>query len=121
MIFVYYFYYDISFTPLLYAYPTEIFPYYLRSKGLRLTLFSSYLALIFNLFINPIAMEAISWKYYILYCCVNFAIFAFVYSIYPEMKGYLLEEIAEVFEKDSTDAIVLKDKDEEKASEHIEK
>ncbi|KAH7002430.1 general substrate transporter [Ilyonectria destructans] len=121
MIFVFYFHYDISFTPLLYAYPTEIFPYYLRSKGLGLTLFSSYLALIFNLFVNPIAMEAITWKYYIVYCCVNFAIFGFIYFIYPETKGHSLEEIAEVFEKDSTDAIIPKDKDEEKASEHIEK
>lgn len=97
MIFVYYFHYDIAFTPLLYAYPTEIFPYYMRSTGLALTLFSSYLALIFNLFINPIAMAAITWKYYIVYCCLNFAIFAFIYLFYPETKGHSLENITEVF------------------------
>ncbi|KAF5023797.1 hypothetical protein F66182_4153 [Fusarium sp. NRRL 66182] len=103
IIFVYYFHYDIAFTPLLYSYPTEIFPYRLRSTGLGLTLFSSFLALIFNLFVNPIAMASIGWKYYILYCCMNAFILVVVYFLYPETKGYSLEEIAQVFGDAPTD------------------
>lgn len=97
VIFIYYFHYDIAFTPLLYSYPAEIFPFRLRSSGLSLTLLSSFLALIFNLFVNPIAMENIQWKYYIVYCCLNTGIFAFIYFVYPETKGCSLEEIATVF------------------------
>ncbi|KAL5323936.1 hypothetical protein ACEPPN_008478 [Leptodophora sp. 'Broadleaf-Isolate-01'] len=100
MIFVYYFHYDIAFTPLLYAYSAEIFPYRLRGLGLSLTLLSTYIALIFNLFVNPIAMAAISWKYYILYCCMNACILVVIYFLYPETKGHSLEEIAKVFEGD---------------------
>lgn len=31
MLFLFYFHYDIALSPLLYSYPTEIFPYELRS------------------------------------------------------------------------------------------
>ncbi len=122
MIFVYYFHYDIAFTPLLYSYPTEIFPYHMRSWGLCLTLFSSYLALIFNLFVNPIAMQAISWKYYILYCCVNFVIFGVIYFLYPETKAHSLEEIAEVFEgsKGVAQMVLTANEGDAKDAEHVE-
>src|ERR1700743_289396 len=66
MIFVFYFHYDLAFTPLVYAYPTEIFPYSLRGVGVTLTYVTGHLGLIIGLFVNPIAMKNISWRYYIL-------------------------------------------------------
>lgn len=121
MIFIYYFHYGIAFTPLLYSYPAEIFPYHMRSWGLSLTLFCSYLALIFNLFANPIAMEAISWRYYILYCCLNFVIFTTIYFLYPETKGHSLEEIAKVFEAENAAAAVSREQVLAKNAEHLER
>jgi hypothetical protein len=97
VIFIYYFHYHTAFAPLLYSHPPEIFAFHLCSSGVSRTLFSSFLALIFNLFVNPIAIEDIQWKYYIVYCCLNAGIFAFIYSVYPETKGCSLEEIATVF------------------------
>jgi MFS family permease len=97
-IFIYYFFYDIAWTPLLQAYPVEIFPYTLRGRGLTVTLASTYGALIVGQFVNPIAMKAIGWQYYIVFCCLLGALFAMVWFLFPETKGHTLEEIAEVFD-----------------------
>lgn len=98
MIFIFYFHYDIAFTPLVYAYPTEIFPYSLRGLGVSLTYVTGHSGLIVSQFVNPIAMKNVSWRYYIVFCVVNAVLFVIVYCIFPETKGHSLEEIAVVFE-----------------------
>jgi sugar porter (SP) family MFS transporter len=97
-IFVYFFHYDIAFTPLLFGYPTEIFPYSLRAKGLTVDMLSIYGNLVVLAFVNPIALDAIGWRYYIVYCVILGFICATVYFYFPETKGYSLEEIAEIFD-----------------------
>lgn len=99
-LFLYYGGYDIAFTPLVMAYPAEIWPYALRTKGVALTSVSTYLALVFNQFINPIALGSIAWKYYILYICLLVVILGTIYLTYPETRGYSLEEIAVIFDGD---------------------
>lgn len=103
-LFLYYGGYDIAFTPLVMAYPAEIWPYALRAKGVALTSVSTYLALLFNQFVNPIALDSIAWKYYILYICLLVVILVTIYLTYPETRGYSLEEIAVIF--DGEDAAV---------------
>jgi MFS family permease len=98
MIFAFYFHYDIAFTPLVYAYPTEIFPYSLRGVGVTLTYLTGHLGLIISLFVNPIALKNIAWRYYILFCVLNAVLSLIVYLLFPETKGHSLEEIAVVFE-----------------------
>jgi MFS family permease len=99
-LFLYYGGYDIAFTPLVMAYPAEIWPYALRAKGVALTSISTYLALLFNQFVNPIALDSIAWKYYILYICLLVVILVTIYLTYPETRGYSLEEIAVIFDGD---------------------
>jgi len=98
MIFVFYFHYDFAMTPLVLAYPAEIFPYALRGIGVTGTYCSIYVTLIFNLFVNPIAMASIGWRYYTVFCVINAVFFVVVWFVFPETKGYTLEEIAIVFE-----------------------
>lgn len=52
----------------------------------------------FNTFVNPIALAAIAWRYYIVFLVVliMFGITAFFF--YPETKGYSLEEVALIFD-----------------------
>ncbi|KAI0260631.1 hypothetical protein BC834DRAFT_538792 [Gloeopeniophorella convolvens] len=57
--------YGLAFTPLIISYTVEILPYPLRAKGLTIFNFTISCALIFNQYINPIALDHISWKYYI--------------------------------------------------------
>ncbi|KAL3450252.1 general substrate transporter [Aspergillus insuetus] len=97
-LFIYYAGYDLAYTPLLIAYPAEIWPYPLRSKGVALTYMCTYAALLFNQFVNPIAMDSIGWKYYIVYIAILVVILVNVWFTYPETRGHSLEEVAVVFD-----------------------
>lgn len=97
-VFIFYFHYDIAYTPLLLGYPTEIFPYSIRSKGLTVELMSVYGSLTVLAFVNPIALDSIGWHYYIFFCCFDVLVLVVTWFAFPETKGYSLEEIAEVFD-----------------------
>ena len=56
-IFLYYASYDLAFTPLIVTYTVEILPYQLRAKGFTVFNFAISLSLIFNQYINPIALS----------------------------------------------------------------
>jgi MFS family permease len=110
-LFIYFAGYDIAFTPLMVAYPTEMWTFSMRAKGLSITMMANYVALIFNQLINPIALEAIAWKYYIVFLVILMVILVTVYLYYPETKGYSLEEIAVVFDGEQarvTDLVAVK-------------
>ncbi|OJJ40188.1 hypothetical protein ASPWEDRAFT_55674 [Aspergillus wentii DTO 134E9] len=97
-VFVFYFHYDIAYCPLLLAYPTEIFPYSIRSKGLTVELMGVYGSLIVLAFVNPIALGRIGWKYYIFFCCFDVLVLGVTWFMFPETKGYSLEDIKVVFD-----------------------
>ena len=64
-IFLFYASYDIAFTPLIVSYTLEILPYPIRAKGYTVFSFVISLALIFNQYVNPVALHRIGWKYYV--------------------------------------------------------
>ncbi|KAF7173653.1 hypothetical protein CNMCM5623_005891 [Aspergillus felis] len=97
-IFIFFFFYDIGVTPLTFAYPTEILPFHARQKGIAFTNLCNTIALTFNTFVNPIALEAIAWKYYLVYLALLVFITITVYLFFAETKGLSLEEISEVFD-----------------------
>jgi sugar porter (SP) family MFS transporter len=106
-IFLYYASYDIAFTPLIVTYTLEILPYNIRAKGFNIFNFTISLALIFNQYVNPIALANIDWKYYIVYCVwlVVEGVFLFFYVV--ETKNRTLEETAALFDgEEATDQIV---------------
>jgi H+/Cl- antiporter ClcA len=82
----------------------EVVPYSLRAKASMLYQLTGNLAGIYNSFANPVAMDAIAWKYYIVWCVVIFVHFTVIYFFFPETKGRGLEEVAEIF--DGPDAFV---------------
>lgn len=102
-------------TPMLTAYPCEIWPFALRSRGISVVWLSVVIALIFNTFVNPIALEAIAWKYYIVFVAVLviFGLTAFFY--YPETKGYSLEHMASIFDGDEAAVGIVGEKADIKA------
>lgn len=97
MIFFYYACYDIGLNGLPYLYITEIMPYSHRAKGINIMSLSGYVALVYNGYVNPIAMDAISWKYYIVFCCILAVEVVIAFFLFPETSGYTLEEVAQVF------------------------
>lgn len=97
-LFIFFAGYDIALTPLLISYPCEIWPYRLRSRGLTVTFVSTVLAIFFNTFVNPIALEAIGWKYYLVFVVVLIVFGLTAYFYYPETRGYSLEQMAVIFD-----------------------
>jgi len=67
MIFLYYTFYNIAWSGLLVGYTVEILPFSIRAKGMCYMFAMVDLALFFNTYINPIALDHIGWKYYIVY------------------------------------------------------
>jgi len=93
--------YNIACNPLLYSYPTEIMPFYMRSKGLAVKNMVGQIALIINMYLNPIALAAIGYYYYIFYLGLNCMWLMLIWMFFPETKGYTLEELAMLFDDDA--------------------
>jgi sugar porter (SP) family MFS transporter len=101
MIFVFSFWYHAC-SPIGATYIMEATPYSLRAKASMLYQLTGNLAGIYNAFANPVAMEAIAWKYYIVWCVVIGVHFALIWFFFPETKGRSLEEVAEIFDGPGT-------------------
>jgi len=93
-IFLFYAAYDIAFTPLIVSYTVEILPYAIRAKGFNIFNFTISLAIIFNQYVNPIALKSIGWKYYIVYDCWLAFELVYCYLFVVETKNRTLEETA---------------------------
>lgn len=83
--------------PLGTPYTTEILPFSIRAKGIAISTISTYASLCINTWVNPIAMAAISWKYYFVYIAILIYLLCVAYFTFPETKGRTLEEVAYVF------------------------
>jgi len=99
MIFIYNLFYNVK-SGLLASYTTEILPFNLRAKGFTIMEVAQYGALFFNQYVNPIALDAIAWKYYIVYCVFLAFECVFIYFIYVETRYIPLEEVAKRFDGD---------------------
>jgi sugar porter (SP) family MFS transporter len=98
MVFLYNALYAIAYTPLLVSYTMEILPYKIRAKGLAVMNLTVTAALVFNQYTNPIAWEALNWKYYIVYTVWNAFETFYIYLFAVETKGRTLEETAVLFD-----------------------
>ncbi|CAO2653948.1 Nn.00g106810.m01.CDS01 [Neocucurbitaria sp. VM-36] len=99
--------YVIGLTPIPILYVNEIWPSHLRAKGTSVFWVSQAVATCFNQYVNPIALQRIMWKYYLVYVGVLVAVVIFMVLYVPETKGLSLEEISRIFDREHTDAVVL--------------
>ncbi|KAL6230830.1 hypothetical protein BDW75DRAFT_244462 [Aspergillus navahoensis] len=97
LIFIYYAFYNLM-MPLQYLYVSEVFPFLQRSKGIAIMQLSNKGGTGFNQFVNPIGLEDLGWRYYLVYVAILAAETAFIWLVYPETKGVSLEEVAVVME-----------------------
>ena len=95
-IFVFYFFYNLALNGLPILYVSEILPFKIRAKGLSLWNLVQVVVLIYNGFVNPIAMDAIHWKYYLVFVCILAVEFCICFT-FVETSGRTLEEVAECF------------------------
>ncbi|KAK9239406.1 general substrate transporter [Lipomyces kononenkoae] len=99
-LFIFFAGYAIALTPLLIAYPCEIWQFNLRSRGLTLTWIAAVVFASFNGLVNPIALDAIQWKYYFLFLGVLITYGITAHFLYPETRGYSLERIGVLFDEE---------------------
>ncbi|KAI1392241.1 MFS general substrate transporter [Hypoxylon trugodes] len=97
-IFVYSPFYNIGWNSLVYTYMVEIFPYQQRAKGIAVQQLTVRFAVFFNTYVNPIALDHIGWKYYLVYCGWILVEIATVYALFPETHNRTLEELSFMFE-----------------------
>lgn len=119
----FFFGYDIALTPLVVSYPIEIWPYQLRAKGLALVQMTSLGFTFFNTFVNPIALDAIQWKYYFVFLAILIVMVFCVWFGYPETRGLTLENVAWIFDKDQANVGIVLAEDvlkTEKPNDHVE-
>jgi MFS family permease len=100
-IFVFFFFYDIGYTPMVVAYMIEILPYNIRARGFVVMGGVVCLVQAVNQFINPWVLDAMGWKYYLVYCVWLMLELAFILKYIIETKGRTLEETAALFDSEA--------------------
>ncbi|KIM58733.1 hypothetical protein SCLCIDRAFT_1218432 [Scleroderma citrinum Foug A] len=107
VVFVFLFFvgYNIAYASLVISYTVEILPFHIRSKGFSVFSFVISLALIFNQYVNPSALAALGWKYYLVYVCWLAVEFVYLWFFLVETKNRTLEETAALF--DGEDALEM--------------
>ena len=76
----------------------ELFPFAQRAKGIAVEQLTVRFAVFFNTYVNPIALDGIGWKYYLVYCVWILIEIATVYFLFPETHNRTLEELSFMFE-----------------------
>jgi MFS family permease len=101
MIFLYKPAYCIGYNALTYVYMVEIFPYYVRTKGLSWFQLFGRSASLFGSNVNPIGLDNLGWRYLIVYVAWLFFEVVFIYFLFPETYGKTLEELTFLFESEN--------------------
>ncbi|KAG9010579.1 hypothetical protein FRB93_003847 [Tulasnella sp. JGI-2019a] len=82
--------------PILYVYPTEIFPMGLREAGQAVSLMATWVHAFLGAKYITIGMAAIGWKFWLVFGCTN-AVCLIIYGFCPETSGKTIEEIDILF------------------------
>lgn len=85
---------QISYLPLTVAYPLELCTTKQRSLFFSWTLFSISLSCFIVNYINPIGIQNLQWRYYILTIVFTCVVWVLIYFTFVETRGLSLEEVA---------------------------
>ncbi|KAJ8133245.1 hypothetical protein O1611_g378 [Lasiodiplodia mahajangana] len=99
ILFIFYGFYDFGWTPLPFSYGAEILPYHMRLKGLSILLSVQSILQAFNQYVNPVALDAIQWKYYFVYIILDAVYLVIIFFFFPETRCLTIEEVSVIFDK----------------------
>lgn len=97
-IFLFGFVYSLAYTPLQALYPAEVLDYNTRAKGMAMYSLAVSSASFVNQYAGPIALQRITWKYYIVYIGWDLFECLVIWLCVVETRGRTLEELNEIFE-----------------------
>ncbi|KAI8670229.1 putative MFS hexose transporter [Fusarium keratoplasticum] len=98
VIFAFSFFTAICWIPLLIMYPLEMVTTKQRGIFFSWTMFCVNASSFIASYLNPVALENIQWRYYIVQCVFNALVLAIVYFTFVETRGLTLEEVAVIFD-----------------------
>ncbi|EFQ32496.1 uncharacterized protein GLRG_07766 [Colletotrichum graminicola M1.001] len=104
MIFVFYGVAGAAWPGLTVSYTVEILPFNIRAKGLNLCFCFTALSGVFNQWVNPLGLEQLQWRFYLVYVAVLVIECLVIYFFFVETKGPTLEEIAMLFDGENSAA-----------------
>ncbi|KAK8062744.1 hypothetical protein PG997_014841 [Apiospora hydei] len=76
---------------------SELFPFFLRSRGIAISVFFHSVVAIVLSQITPVALAEVSWRYYSLFIATNLTAGLIYFFFLPETAGKSLEEVGELF------------------------
>ncbi|KAM0791074.1 hypothetical protein ACM66B_004365 [Microbotryomycetes sp. NB124-2] len=92
--------YSLALTPLPALMVGEMSPLSLRAKSVALYVFTQNATQTLNQFANPVALQALAWKYYFLYVALLACYLVLFYFGIRETRGLTTEEAATVYDND---------------------
>ena len=107
MIFLYKPAYNIAYNALTYVYMVELFPYYVRTKGLSWFQLFNRCAVMLGSFTNPIGLENLDWKFLFVFIALLSFEIVFIYFLFPETYGKTLEELTFLFDDEKQNRATL--------------
>ncbi|KAI1317322.1 hypothetical protein EDD11_008691 [Mortierella claussenii] len=90
----------ISWGPVSWTYPAEIYPLRIRSKAVSLSTASNWAFNFILAYAVPPALENIQYRTYYIFAAFCVAMTIHVFFMFPETKGRTLEEMDELFNSD---------------------
>lgn len=97
MVFLFILIFGVSYSPLGWALPSEVFPSAIRSKGVALSTCVNWLSNFVVGVITPPMMSDIGYRTYIFFAVWCFVAGVWAFFLVPETSGKTLEQIDEVF------------------------
>ncbi|KAK2026442.1 general substrate transporter [Colletotrichum zoysiae] len=91
-------------------YPTEINSLSMRTKGAALGTAANWIFNFMVVEITPPGINALGWKFYIIWTVLNFSFVPIVYFFYPETSDRSLEDLDRFFAENQS-ILVFRDKD----------
>ncbi|KAF9883326.1 hypothetical protein FE257_003744 [Aspergillus nanangensis] len=82
-----------------YVYLSEIFPTRIRSQGMAVGMVAYYAALVVILIAGPIALDSITWKFFIVLLVITCAQTVLVFFLCPETKQMSLDDVDLAFQE----------------------
>ncbi|KIJ20488.1 L-arabinose isomerase [Paxillus involutus ATCC 200175] len=98
--------YNFGINTLTYTFLVELFPFHVRARGITIFLWWNRIAGFFNQFVNPIGINSLGWKYYIIYCVWLAFEVVFVYFMFPETSNRTPEELTFLYEEDPRQEVI---------------
>ncbi|KAL3450246.1 general substrate transporter [Aspergillus insuetus] len=97
-IFLYYFFFGLSFLVIPFMYPAEINSHHTRNLGSAIAMVTNWLGVYVIVSVTPTAIDNIGWKYYLVFAITNFVFCPICWLFYVETSGLSLEEVDNLFE-----------------------